>query len=118
MVNKDLIFEYIRDKYQVFPDYPWSRHPDHAVFRHPSHKIWFCLSMAIEANKLGLDDSRMIEVINLKIQPELIGGLLHKKGIYPAYHMNKDHWISLNLAKVEKIDEVKVLIDQSYDLTR
>ncbi|MEC3941414.1 MmcQ/YjbR family DNA-binding protein [Enterococcus mundtii] len=39
------------------------------------------------------------------------------KGYYPAYHMNKNHWISvaLNGAVAEK--QLFYLLKESYDLT-
>lgn len=38
------------------------------------------------------------------------------KGIYPAYHMNKEHWLSLHLSE---IDEALLfeLLDESFALT-
>ncbi|WP_316378062.1 MmcQ/YjbR family DNA-binding protein, partial [Enterococcus faecium] len=42
----------------------------------------------------------------LKVDPELGGILRGKEGYFPAYHMNKEHWISIDLRKIEKLDEL------------
>ena len=48
----------------------------------------------------------------------MIGSLRKEKGILPAYHMNKEHWITVLLdGSVEK-QKIYDLIEISYDLTR
>lgn len=37
-------------------------------------------------------------------------------GIHPAYHMNKDKWLTLELAVVPE-ETVKTLLEMSFDLT-
>ena len=72
--------------------------------------------MNIPAHKLGRENDEEIWVVNVKAKPEEIGSLRMMKGIYPAYHMNKEHWLSLNLAE---IDETLLyeLVDESFCLT-
>ena len=38
-----------------------------------------------------------MEIVNLKCEPDLISNLIRESGIYPVYHMNKQHWISLDI---------------------
>ena len=42
-----------------------------------------------------------MEIVNLKCEPDLIPNLIpnliRESGIYPVYHMNKQHWISLDI---------------------
>ncbi len=47
----------------------------------------------------------------------MIGSLCSMEGIYPAYHMNKTHWISI--AMDDRVPRVLVqdLLDQSYAST-
>lgn len=35
--------------------------------------------------------SDSMEIVNLKCEPDLIPNLIRESGIYPAYHMNKQH---------------------------
>ena len=38
------------------------------------------------------------------------------KGFLKAYHMNKEHWVTIILNEVDQ-NKIKELIDLSYDLT-
>ena len=48
------LFTYIKKKYKVEPEYPWSRYDTNAVFRHVENKKWFALVMDVRREKLGL----------------------------------------------------------------
>lgn len=75
--------------------------------------------MSIQKEKLGFaDDKTWITVLNLKCPPELIGSFIDNKVYFPAYHMNKEHWLSILLEAVSFSDSRNVfnLIDLSYKL--
>lgn len=116
MMNTTKLITQITARYSADPEYLWKSSPDFAVFRHQNNRKWFAILMPIEAAKIGLESHEKIPVLNVKAKPEEIGSLRMIKGIYPAYHMNKEHWVSLNLAE---IDEALLfeLIDGSFDLT-
>ena len=57
-----------------------------------------------------------IEIINLKINPDMINLLLNYKGYYKAYHMNKKNWISVILDDTITDKDIFRLIDYSYDI--
>ena len=46
----------------------------------------------------------------------LIGSLLKKPGYYPAYHMNKTHWLTVQPDRLSD-GELYELINLSYGLT-
>jgi len=73
--------------------------------------------MNVPKNKLGIEDKGETDVIDLKIESELIGSYLQKKGFYPAYHMNKENWISIDLNSTVTAGEIKSLLDTSFTLT-
>ena len=115
ILTKQNAIAYIRNNYGVAEDYPWDD-SDAFVFRHRVSRKWFCLFMDISASYLGIDDNRVITVVNLKAPRSMRDDLLREEGIYPAYHMNKQHWISLDLRKAnEKM--LEVLIDMSFKTT-
>ena len=115
-MNALTLLSYIQQHYGIEPEYPWAKYPDYAVFRHPHHRKWFALLMNIPAHKLGLENDEETWVVNVKAKSEEIGSLRMMNGIYPAYHMNKEHWLSLNLAEIdEKL--LYELIDESFYLT-
>lgn len=117
MIDKIEIVRFIEREFNIKPDYPWEKFPNYAAFRHKRNRKWFGLLMNIKEDKLNIDGDNAIDVLNLKVIQEFIGPLRKKKGIYPAYHMDKNHWISINLNEFESLEEIEGLIIDSYELT-
>ena len=112
------ITDYIKDKYDVSPKYPWEKYDDNAVFRHIDNRKWFALIMDVTRDKLGLEGGDIVSVINLKIDDVILRDMLiAQNGIMPAYHMNKLHWITVLLDGSVPEDQVKDLIEVSYKAT-
>ena len=72
--------------------------------------------MELSADKLGLSSGETMTVVNLKCDPLLIGSLREERGFFPAYHMNKEHWITVCLADVPD-DKLRFLLDLSWSLS-
>lgn len=106
-MTRDELQRYIFDHYSTEPDYPWADAPNHAVFRHGGNRKWFALVLDVPRNKLGLPGTQMIDVVNLKCDPILIGSLRGEPGIFPAYHMNKDRWLSVALDGSAADDQIR-----------
>lgn len=118
MLKREKIFEFVKSQYNVVPDYPWEKFSNYAALRHQDNHKWFALVMDITSDKLGLETEEHIDVINLKIRKDLIDLLIEEeKGIYPAYHMDKSNWITINLKEKDNMDEIKDFIAESYRLT-
>lgn len=111
------IVAYARQKLGTEPDYPWESHPECAVLRHASSRKWYALVMTVAAERLGLSSSQQVAVLNVKVRPEHTGSLLLHRGILPAYHMNKEHWVSVLLEGEVDDDMVISLLEESYSLT-
>lgn len=116
-MNKQALKKYISEVYGIDPDFPWESAPNYAVYRHYSNKKWFALVMDIPKSKLGLREDGKIDIVNLKCEPVLTGSLRMEKGIFPAYHMNKDKWISVALDGSVDDEQIMFLLDMSYELT-
>lgn len=115
---RDIVFDYIKKKYQVLPEYPWRKYDMNAVFRHNDNNKWFALVMEVGKDKLGLPAGEKVDVVNLKIDdPFFKDVLLKEDGILPAYHMNKVHWISVLLDGTVARERVCDLIDMSFAAT-
>lgn len=108
---------YILETYSVVSDFPWAKDPNSEVFRHMDSKKWFALIMDVSKIKLGLKTDELIEVVNFKCDPVLIGNLRSEQGIFPAYHMNKNNWITVSLDGSVSDDRIKMLLDMSFELT-
>ena len=117
-MNRKELAEYIASAYGSEGGHPFNDDNDTTVFRHEVNKKWFALVMNIPAEKLGLPAGRRLDIVNLKCSPALIGPIRKDKGIFPAWHMNKSHWISAALDGSADDETLRFLIDLSYDLTK
>lgn len=109
--------KFVFDTYGVRADYPFEDDFVTGVFRHGSGK-WFALAMNISERKIGHNGDRQIDVVNMKCAPEVIESIAGvEPGIYPAYHMNKVHWLTVALSESDP-DTIAWLLNISYDLTK
>ena len=115
-MNREALEAYLTGTYAAAADRPWARYPDYVVFRHTGNRKWFALVMRIPGSRLGLTGDGLLDVVNVKCDPLLIGSFRELPGIYPAYHMNKGSWLSVSLEEAGD-ETIKVLINMSYDLT-
>ena len=117
-MDRKTFFEYIKKEYKVIPDYPWKKYPDNAVFRHSDNNKWFALVMDVARDKLGQIGAERITVVNLKIADALFRDMItREEGIIPAYHMNKQNWITVFLDGTVPEERVYDLLDMSYRAT-
>lgn len=116
MTRRELT-EYIAQTYGVTPDTPWENSPEDEVFRHENNRKWFALAMRIPKRYIGLKGDEPIDVVNMKCDPLMVGALLSEDGFFPAYHMNKDRWITAALDGSADDDRLKMVLDISYELT-
>lgn len=115
-MNKEELLAWVLDTYGTEPDYPWDG--TNAVLRHADTRKWYAVVLAVPEQKLGFPGDRIVDVLNVKCDPLLIGGLRQQPGYAPAYHMNKDSWISILLDGTVPAEEIQSLVEFSYQLTR
>lgn len=118
MSGRQFLDNHITEAYGSVAEYPWASAPSYGVYRHNHNKKWFAVIMDIPASKLGIEKDEIISIVNLKSDPILIGSLHKDEGIYPAYHMNKSHWISVLLDGTVDDEKLKWLTEVSFSLTR
>lgn len=87
------------------------------MLRHNDNNKWYGVVLEVSADKLGLPEAGIIDVLNMKSDPLLIGSLREQDVYFPAYHMNKEKWLSTQLGKPELDDDIKDLLSLSYELT-
>ncbi len=116
-MTREEILEYVKEEYNTIPKYLWKEYPLYAVLKNSNNK-WYGIIMNVSKEKLGLNGKDEVDIIDVKCLPEMVGSLRLNKGFLPAYHMNKEHWITILLdGSVEK-EKIKQLIDLSYELTK
>ena len=109
------IMGYVQEKYANQLEYLWEKSPDTAVLRHEGNQKWYAVLMKISWDKLEKGREGLVEAVNLK--HDQVADLLSKKGIYPAFHMNKRYWISVALDDTLSDKKVLELMEKSWNLT-
>ncbi|NHF65962.1 MmcQ/YjbR family DNA-binding protein [Xanthomonas hortorum] len=117
MHTRDDIFAYAKKNFDANPDYPFEKFPHYAVLRHSGSEKWFALVMLVPRSKLGIDGDGDVEVIDVKVNPDKLAQLRKRDGILPAYHMNKEHWITILLDGPVSRADIHSLLHESYELT-
>ena len=115
-MTRQELFDWCRQQYGTEPDYPWNDW--NAVLRHTDNNKWYGVVLEVNRRKLGLADEGIVDILNVKCDPVMIGSLRMQSGFYPAYHMNKDKWISIMLDRPETEETIKDLLTLSYELTK
>ena len=112
------VISYVADTYGVEPDWPWDgTYTTSCVLRHPGNRKWFGLLMSVRRELLGLDGEEPVDILNVKCDPDVASIARGAEGILPAYHMNKDAWVSILLDGSVPEEMVFDLLDRSFELT-
>ena len=109
---------HINKTYGVFAERLFQKSPATAIYRHPAGRKWFAVIMELNPKIFGIQSDSPITVVNLKVDPILGDILRNEEGFYPAYHMNKEKWITAVID--ENSDEQKILglLAMSHRLTK
>lgn len=115
-LKRDII-EFANTLGNIRIDSPFEKFPNYVVLRHKDTNKWFGLIMTVEKRKLGIDDNEILDIIDIKADPEIITILTESSGYFPAYHMNKNHWITIVLDGSIEEKQIRKLVKDSYILT-
>ena len=116
MTRKELE-DYIFDEYSVEPDYPFPMDDVTCVFRHIDNCKWFGIAMVVPYRTIGVNRDGNVDILNLKCDPIMMGSFRGKPGFCPAYHMNKDKWITILLDGSAEKEDIKAFLAMSYSMT-
>ena len=114
---KQQLLEYCLNTYGTTPDYPFDEDFEAAVLRHIDNRKWYAIVMRVSRRKFGFDSDEVIDIVNLKLPTEMFGSFGATDGVYPAYHMNKLHWISVLLPDAPD-DMLQFLVNVSFEATK
>ena len=116
-MTKQSFFDLCLSVYSTSPDYPFEGDFETAVFRHLGSRKWYAIVMRVSRRKFGFDSDEVIDVVNLKLPTEMFSSFGASDGVYPAYHMNKLHWVSVLLPDSSD-DIVEFLLNVSFKATK
>jgi predicted DNA-binding protein (MmcQ/YjbR family) len=112
--QKERMMAYMLETYGSEPERLWAKYPDDIVFRHPASWKWYAIIMGIAWDKLGIPKDTAVDVLDVKCSPLMIGSLLDEEGFFPAYHMNKNNWITIVLNDSVPDEKIYSLLELSY----
>ena len=116
MTKQDFI-NYCISAYGTVPDFPFEDDFVTTVLRHADTRKWYALVMQVSRRKFGQASDESVDVVNLKMPVEMFGSFGTEDGVYPAYHMNKLHWVSVFLPDATD-DVIKFLTNVSFAATQ
>ncbi len=108
----------LRERFGDAPDFPFARCPGYGVFRCPGNGKWYGLILTVPRGRLergaeGDAARELMEIVNLKVAPESREKVLERDGVYPCYHMNRVHWVSVALDDRLSDEEILALLAAS-----
>ncbi len=114
-MTRQELFALVEKRYGTAPEYPWQ--DDNAVLRRKDNEKWYAVVLRVAASKLGPAETGEIELLNVKCDPVLLASLRTQAGYFPAYHMNKEKWLSVRLGEPMLDASIADLLALSYELT-
>lgn len=113
---RERVFDFVRAELNTKLETPWAKHPEFYVMKTANRQKWYGLMMRISYQLLDPQQSGIVDVLNLKAPPLKIVDLIDYQTFYPAYHMNKKHWVSVVVDEKINLKQLQALIRQSYQL--
>ena len=112
------IIKYVTEIYGDELEFLWEKFDDNAIWRRKDNKKWYGLLLTVAKSKLGLESDEKIEIIDLRVDANNIDTIVDNKTVFPGYHMNKKHWITICLDGSVPLKDIEKLLDASYQLAR
>lgn len=104
-MNVEELREYCLSLPKVEENQPWTEPQYEMLVTYKVGGKWFVLA--------NLDE----KFIDVKCDPEVIADMQSRyKGAFPAWHMNKDHWLGIRLGSDLPDTTIKRLIKDGYEL--
>lgn len=110
------VISYASSHYGDELEFLWESSPNNAVLRRKDNQKWYAAILSVDQKKLGVDKSGIVEVLNLRVEPNALDDLIDNKSYFKAWHMNKKHWFSVILDGCVPSDELFQKISNSYEI--
>ena len=117
MFTHDDIKALARDRFGTEPDHPFADDDFTYTLRQPDHGKWYAVGMRGTREVIGLPGDGLVDIVNVKADPNIVPSLTKKLGILPGYHMNKAHWITVVMKSAVTIEDFESLLSESFALT-
>lgn len=112
------VIKYVKAKYGDELEFLWEKFSDNAVWRRKDTNKWYAVLLVVSKRKLGLDSDEIVDIIDLRVDPQVLPTLIDGKKYFAGYHMNKKNWMTICLDGSVSVDEICDRLDKSYILAR
>lgn len=112
------LINYVQKNFADAPEILWEKFPNFAVFRRRDNRKWYAVIMSVPKNKLGLDGTAEIEILNLRVEPEELDKIFDGEKYFRGWHMNKKSWLTLRLDETLTDEEISARLKKSYRLAK
>ena len=110
---RDSLISFAAEQLGCSTDYPFVRYPEYLALRNPLNGKWCGLVMRVPQTCVGIPGDDEVDIVNVKLDPLMIASLKTQPGYAPAWHMNKEHWISVLLDGSVPLDQACALLEMS-----
>lgn len=108
------VIDYVKNTYADELEFLWKKSPQNAIWRRKDTGKWYGALLTVSKRKLGIESDEIVEIIDLRIQPDELEALIDNKVYFRGYHMNKTHWYTIILDNSVSVEEIFNRINQSY----
>lgn len=112
------ILDFVDKNYGDRLEFLWEKLPDVAILRRKDNKKWYAVLFVMSKKKLKVDSDEILDIIDLRIEPEVLPKVVDGKSIFEGYHMNKKHWVTLCLDGSIPSQKVLEYVKNSYNLAK
>lgn len=111
------LISYVDAQYGRDLEFLWPRTPANAIWRRADNQKWFGAILSVRRDRIipGAGND-IIEILDIRCAPDVIEFIVDKTLIFPGWHMNKRHWITIVLDGRMKTPQIEKLLDASYEL--
>lgn len=110
------IIDYVKNKYADELEFLWEKFSNNAIWRRKDTGKWYGALLTVSKRKLGFESDEIVEIIDLRVQPDELDSLIDNKVYFPGYHMNKKRWCTIILDYSVSSEEIFNRLSQSYSL--
>lgn len=108
--------KYVAQKYGDRVEFLWE--DENGVWRRKDNNKWYGLLMSVKKSKFGFDSDEIVEILDVRADPDEIDVIVDDNRYFRGYHMNKKHWLTMILDGSVDTDEICRRIDTSYELAK
>ena len=99
-------------------EFLWDNSPNVAILRRSDTKKWYAVLFVLPKSKLDNRSGELVDIIDLRLQPDELEKIVDGKKYFRAYHMNKKHWFSMALDDSVSTQDILKFVENSFNLAK